>query len=160
MAAGLGAALDGEAVGLVDGDDHVVLVEHEGFGELYILWGQGVDVAGLARGVVGDRRDAHGGAGGQTALGLDAGAIDADLAAAGHLLHLDVGQVRPAPPEPAVQPNAVLGLGDIDRQHLAPGGGFGLLNGFVSQRAAPKARRATIRPIKRAAIDRTTEAAT
>src|SRR5690606_22509459 len=101
---------------------------------------------------VGDRRHAHGGAGGEARLRLRSRAVDADLARAGHLLDLHVGQVRPAAPEPAVQADAVLGLGDVEGLHLAGGG-------LVAHRAAPKARRASISPRNRAAIDRTTEAA-
>lgn len=51
--------------------------------------------------------------------GLDAFAIDADLALAHHFLQLALGEVREAPPEPAVQPCAGFALLHLDRLNTA-----------------------------------------
>ena len=152
MPAGLGAPLHRQAMRLVQGDHHVVLVQDQRLGVGHVLFGQGMRIASLPRGVVRDRRNAHGGPGGQPRFGLDPSAVDADLAAASHLLHLDVGKMRPAPTEPAIQADAVLVLGDVEGLDFALRRG-----GRVVHRTAPNARRASVRPTNSAAIATTTD---
>ncbi|MNY30942.1 hypothetical protein D3C86_1650790 [compost metagenome] len=142
----LGAALHGQAVRLVQGDDHVVFIEDQRLGVGHVALGQFVQVAGLARVGLGQRRHAHGGAGGQAVLWLDPRTVDADLAAAGHLLDLDMGQVRPAALEPPIQTDVMLVFSDIE----------GL--DFAAHAPTPvNSLRAIIRPTNRAAMARTTE---
>ena len=117
VAVGLGAALHGEARRLVQRQHVVVLVEHQAAHERAVAARRAPRAAPSWR-RVGQRRHAHLRAGGQPRLGLGARAVDADLAAAGQLLDLDVAQVRPAPPEPAVEPHAVLGVVDGQGAHL------------------------------------------
>jgi hypothetical protein len=108
VAAGLGAALYGQAARLVERQDLFVLVDHQRarIGRL-----AGVQ---LTLGAHGRRlrqgRHADLGAGGEAGVGLGAGAVDADLAGAGQFLEVDVVQVRPAALEPAVQAHARLAL--------------------------------------------------
>ena len=143
--AGLGAALDGEAGRLVEHQHLLVLVDHQRAGELGVAVGQDEAFARLRR--VGQRRDTDLRAGLQPGVGLGARAVDADLAGAGHALDLDLGQVRPAATEPAVQAHAVFaGLTGIDEQ------GFDFTVGH-----AAVSFRASIRPANRAATDSTTD---
>ncbi|MNE66595.1 hypothetical protein D3C80_1621510 [compost metagenome] len=131
---------------LVQGDDHVVFIEDQRLGVGHVALGQFVQVARLARIGLGQRRHAHGGAGGQAVLRLDPRTIDADLALAGHLLDLDMGQVRPAALEPPIQADVVLIFGDIE----------GL--DFAAHAPTPvNSLRAIIRPTNRAAMEMTTE---
>ena len=108
VAGGLGAALHGEAGGLVQRQHLVVLVEHERLGEGDVLGREGGARGLVALAGLGQRRHAHLLAGGQPGVGLGAGAVDADLAGAQQLLDLALAQVRKAPLEPAVDPHAVL----------------------------------------------------
>ena len=146
MLGGLGAALHGQAVRLVQGDDHVVFIEDQRLGVGHVALGQFMQIAGLARIGLGQRRHTHGGPGGQAVLRLDPRAVDADLALAGHLLDLDMGQVRPAALEPPIQANVVFVFGDVE----------GL--DFAAHAPAPvNSLRAIIRPTNRAAMETTTE---
>ena len=137
----LGAALDGQARRLVDGDDLGVLVDHQSPDEADILIGQVRRAFGPVSGFR-QGRDPHLGAGRQAAVALHPGAVDADLAGTGQLVDLDIRDMRPAALEPAVQACAV--LAGIDGQDL-------------DLAAHAKALRAIIRPTNRAATARTTD---
>ena len=59
---------------------------------------------GDRRRALGQRRDADGLAGAQPGIGLDAAAIDPDLAGAAEFLHRGLGDVREVATEPAIKP--------------------------------------------------------
>jgi hypothetical protein len=136
---GLGAALHGQAGGLVQGQDLLVLVQHQRLGEGDVARRQLALVGRIRR--VGQRRHADLAAGRQLGVGLGARAVDPHLAGAEQLVELDVVQVRPAALEPAVQADAVFAGVHIDRTYFFH---------------AEKILRAIKRPAKMAATDRIT----
>jgi hypothetical protein len=113
---GLGAALHGQAGGLVQRQDFLVLVQHQRLGEGDVALGQRLLLVRIGR--VGQRRHAHLRAGRQLGVGLHARAVDPHLAGAEQLVELDVVQVGPAALEPAVHANPVLARVHIERAYF------------------------------------------
>ncbi len=139
MVGGLGAALHGQARRLVQGQDFLVLVQHQRLGEGDVALGQ--FLLGVRIGRVGQRRHAHLRASCQLGVGLDPRAVDPDLARAEQLVELDMVQVRPAALEPAVHPDPVLAIVHIEGTNFFH---------------AAKILRAIKKPAKMAATDRIT----
>ena len=105
--AGLGSTLDGEACGLVEGQDIVVLVQDQaaGIGSVPGRQGRSGRIGG---GCIREGRHADLVSGFEAGLWPHPGTADPDLARACQLLDLDLRQMRPTPTEPAVQPDTAL----------------------------------------------------
>ena len=119
---GLGAALDRQARGLVQRQHVLVLVEHQGLGVGDVARRQALAFPLAARLGVGQGRHAHHIAGLEPCVRLGARAVDPHLTRPEQLLQLDMVQVRPAPLEPAVEPDPRLALAhhqgfDFTRRH-------------------------------------------
>src|SRR6185437_1041022 len=113
MALGVGAALDGKAVRLVDDDEVVVLVQHGAADHLEVARpGRRRLAARRRRADVAQRRDADDLAGSDAIAGLGALAVDAHLAGAQQPLEAAMAEAREMPAEPAVEPELAVGGGD------------------------------------------------
>jgi hypothetical protein len=121
-----GAALDGEPRGLVEREEVGLLVDHEGADEAGVLEtrhppdGTGGGLGRVRRGPLGQRGDADGLAGGEAGAGLDALAVDPELAGAEQLLEGAVGDDGEVLADPAVEPPALLlapDLAGLDAAH-------------------------------------------
>ena len=113
----LRSALHGEPIGLVEGDQVIILVDHHLADHRRVLAADGV--LRLHLGGVRQWRDSDFLPGLKARVRLGPSAIDADLAGPQQLLHLAVIDVREALLEPAVQPRAIVALPDGKGLYLA-----------------------------------------
>ncbi len=115
MARGAAAALDGEAGGLVEGDQPLVLIDDQAADEGSVL---GLELTrdrlGRRCGQVTQGRDAHLLAGFHTLAGLDPLAVEPELAGAAQLLHLAKGECREMRLDPAIEAPARLFLAHLN----------------------------------------------
>jgi hypothetical protein len=118
MAVGLCAPLHGQSRGLVEDQHHIVLEQGQGSGEFDIISRQSIP---WRRRRIRQRRHADGRPGGETGVGLDPRAVHPQLSATSKSMDLDLSKARPAAPQPAIQPHAVLGVADHQGLYLIHG---------------------------------------
>ncbi len=116
MAAHAGAALHGEAIGLVEDDQIFVFVEDHR-ADVARVFGRNFDRGRLILRIEIERRHAHALALLQARRGFDARAVDPHLTGAHDLVQMRQRQGGDAALEPAVEPEAVLIIADFECLH-------------------------------------------